>query len=529
MKKPTIAYYAAEYATGDNLPMYAGGLGVLAADYVMEAGAQGWPAVAFGAAYRGRLGTAGFKRLEHNGRQFKTVVDFGEWQVTCEAWMREFGSARLVLIDTDREENSVLSRWLMANLYDPDVTTRLLQEFVVAEASLAVLDVLGVEPDRYHLNEGHMAFVPLALAARHQAGKGRMPLKEALAAVRPLVVGTKHTILPGAGDFAEAELVDKLFGGYLAHHGWSAGELLAEGHKVSDPKMFSTTAFMIGSAVRSSAVSRLHAEAEHKEHPQSRLIPITNGVHRPRWQQENLGGPVAGLSDDELWRRHDTNRRGLVKFINDEFGSALDPQRLTVVWARRFAPYKRPMLIFSDVPRLQRLLTSEPGLQLIVSGNANPADEEGMGIFEQIVELAQDKAFAGRLLYLPHYSTERSQRLVAGADVWLNTPVRGMEACGTSGMKAGLNGALQLSTRDGWVDEVDLEAIGWEVPTEQSAEALYKLLETAVVPMFYQRNAAGVPEEWVGRVRTVMTLTEERFTSARMLEDYRTKLYQLAG
>lgn len=527
MNKPTIAYYAAEYATGDGLPMYAGGLGVLAADYVMEAGAQGWKVVAFGAAYQGRLGTAGFKRLEHNGRQFETVVDFGDWQVSCGAWVREFGSARLVLIDTDREENSVLSRWLMANLYDPNVTTRLLQEFVVAEASLAVMEVLGVKPERYHLNEGHMAFVPLALAAHHQSGHGQISLTEALAAVRPQVVGTKHTILPGAGDFADGELMKKLFGGYLARHGWTGDDLLAEGHKASDPKIFSTTAFMIRSAVRSSAVSQLHSEAEHKEHPQSRLIPITNGVHRDRWQQDNLRGPAASLADEELWRRHDANRRGLIKFVNDEFGSALDPQRLTVVWARRFAPYKRPLLVFSDVSRLQQLLTSEPGIQLIVSGNANAADDEGMRILEQIVELAQDKGFGGRLLYLPHYSTDWSRRLVAGADVWLNTPVRGMEACGTSGMKAGLNGALQVSTRDGWVDEVDLEAIGWEIPAEASSEGLYGLLENEVKPMFYRRNAAGVPEEWVRRLRAVAALTEQRFTAERMLNDYRAQLYRL--
>ncbi|HEY2003777.1 MAG TPA: alpha-glucan family phosphorylase [Candidatus Saccharimonadia bacterium] len=527
MTKPTIAYYAAEYATSDGLPMYAGGLGVLAADYVMEAAAQGWQVVAFGAAYQGRLGAAGFKRLERDGQVFETVVDFGDWQVKCWAWEREFGTTRLVLIDADREDNSVLSRWLTSNLYDPDVSTRLLQEFVVAEASLAALNFLSVKPDRYHLNEGHMAFVPLALAARLRDEHGRMTLADAIEGVRSQVVGSKHTILAGAGDFADESMLERLFGKYLDRYGWSAHELLAAGPKASAPETFSTTAFMIGSAIRSSAVSQLHAKIEHEQHPESQLIPVTNGVHRPRWQESNLEGPADKLTDSELWRRHGDNRRTMVEYLNKQVGVNLNPDRLTVVWARRFAPYKRPMLLFSDVTRLQRLLTGDPGFQLVVSGNANPTDEEGTRILEQLVELAQNPDFAGRLLYLPHYSTSVSRRLVAGADVWLNTPTRGMEACGTSGMKAGLNGALQLSTRDGWLDEVELPAIGWEIPDAEPAEALYKTLEQEVLPAFYGRDEAGVPQDWMRRMRAVVKLTEEQFTAARMLEDYRTKLYQL--
>jgi starch phosphorylase len=542
MKKPVIAYYAAEYAIDDELPTYAGGLGVLAADYVLEAAAQGWPVVAFGAAYRHvssskkltrqeaerTLHEAGFERLpERDGQPFRTRVDFGDWEVTVGAWVRRFGTARLILIDTDLPKNDELSKGITATLYDPDLVTRLLQECVMARASVAILHELGVEAERYHMNEGHMSFVPLALAANYAQAYGRMSLGQALRAVRPRLVGTKHTILPGAGDFADEATLERLFGRYLAQYGWSAHDLLAAGAKDDDPATFSTTAFMIKSAVRSSAVSQIHAAAEHAEHPQSALVPVTNGVHRPRWQLGGLSGELERLSDEELWYQHEEGRRTLVDFVNAELGTALERDRLTLVWARRFAAYKRPTLIFEDVARLQRLMNGAPGFQLIVSGNANEFDDQGMHSLDDIMAHAQTSGFNGRLVYLPHYATDVTLRLVAGADVWLNTPVRGMEACGTSGMKAALNGALQLSTRDGWVDEVDLDAMGWEVPVTSSAQGIYEALEREVLPLFTARDSDGLPHGWIGRMRAGMGIVEQGFTAAKMLENYRTRLYRL--
>jgi glycogen phosphorylase len=540
MKRPTIAFYAAEYAIDDDLPIFAGGLGVLAADFVLEAGAEGWPLVAFGAAYQQadaaksstqshgrRLYEAGFRRAQTRAqRPFETIVDLGDWAVKAGAWVKHFGRTRLFLIDTDLRGNSDLSRRLTANLYDPDLLTRLLQQFVMARASVALMDELGIVPDRYHMNEGHMAFVPLVLAAHYRNAYGAMPLAKALKAVRPRLVGTKHTILPGAGDFADEATLERLFGRYLERYGWTAAELLKAGAKDGDPETFSTTALMIRSSVRSSAVSRLHAEVEHVQHPSSVLVPVTNGVRRERWQSPNLRRGLS-LSNQALWRRHETNRRSLIKFTNEQLGTALDPDRLTVVWARRFAPYKRPTLIFHDVRRLQRIMGRGEGLQLIISGNANKVDEEGMRYLESIIRHAQDPGFERRLAYLPHYATDVARRLTSGADVWLNTPVRGWEASGTSGMKAGLNGALQLSTKDGWVDEIDLNEVGWELPADNTAQALYETLEQQVMRDFYTLDSEGLPHAWIERMRAAMRLTETQFTAARMLEDYRKRLYKL--
>jgi alpha-glucan phosphorylase-like protein len=541
MNRPCIAYYAAEYAVDDNLPIYAGGLGVLASDVVLEAAAQKWPLVAFGAAYRAvssaqsrrgkgarRFEEAGFTRLAgRGGKPFEAVVDFGGWSVKVGAWQRRFGRTRLILIDTNVRGNSDLNRKLTANLYEPDLVTRLLQEFVLARASIAVLDHLRIVPDRYHLNEGHMAFVPLVLAARYREAYGPMPLAKAIARVRERVVGTKHTILSAAGDFADEATLERLFGGYLGRSGWTARDLLELGVVDGDGRLFSTTALMIRASRVSSAVSRLHAAAEHRAHRTSLLVPITNGVHLRRWQSPNLRRAVDSLTDRQLWDRHSANRAELVKFVNGTLGTRLDPELLTMVWARRFAPYKRPTLAFSDVPRLQRLMAGNEGFQLVLSGNANEIDEEGVRFLEQIVAHAQDPGFAGRMVYLPHYATDVARRLAMGADVWLNTPVRGMEASGTSGMKAGLNGALQLSTIDGWIDEVDLGKIGWKLPNGDTAAALYRTIEQRVLPAFYARDSEGLPHAWLARMRAVMRLCEAEFTSARMLEDYRTKLYRV--
>ena len=541
MNKPAIAYYSAEYAIDDNLPIFAGGLGVLAADMVLEAGVQGWPLVAFGGAYRHAvvaknhshgltdkaLGEANFKRFEVDGKPFVTRVDFGNWTVEVGAWVQEFGTAKLVLIDTNLAGNSELNRHLTANLYDPDTVTRLLQEFIVAHASLDILAALGLEPKRYHLNEGHMAFVSLALAAKYRNANGPMSLAAALEGVKPQIVGSKHTILPGAGDFVELGTLDRLFDNYLARFGWQPEELMAAGAKASDDKIFSTTAFMIATSQHTSAVSKLHAVAEHDEHPSSKLIPVTNGVHQPRWQADNLHGELPKLGDAALWQRHAINRRHLIDYVNQTLKTELDPNRLTIVWARRFAPYKRPTLLFDDIDRLQRLTAADDGIQIIMSGNANEVDEEGTRLMEKIVAYTQDPKFSNRLVYLPHYATDLSRKLVEGADVWLNTPIRGMEACGTSGMKAGLNGSVHISTSDGWIDEIDISSVGWEIPVEDSAAKLYQILEDEVLPLYYDRGDDGLPAGWLKLLRTSIEVTEHGFTAARMLEDYRTKLYKL--
>jgi glycogen phosphorylase len=542
-KQPVVAYFSAEYAIADALPTYAGGLGVLAGDLVQQAGDDDRELIAFGPAYRHNVAVKtnhnepldqqmadhGFHLVNRaDGQVLVVELKFASWKTDVRVWERKFGtSARLLLLDTDFPPNTAINRNLMANLYDPDLRTRLQQQFLLAMASLKVLGELDIAPDVYHLNEGHMALVVVALALEYAKHHPGVPLAKTLVAVSEQVVATKHTILPGAGDFAELEVVRELFGSVMEQAGFSADELFEAGRMPESPETFSTTRLLLATARAANGVSAMHCVAERAAHPHSQLIPITNGVYAPRWQHHNLGGRnSARTSGAELWRLHEENRAGMIEHVNRELGTRLDPERLTVVWARRFASYKRPTLVLSDVVRLAKLLNDpERPLQVIISGNANESDVEGIMAVEAITAAVQREEFGGRLAYWPHYVTETTKWLAGGADLWLNTPIRGMEACGTSGMKASLNGAVQLSTSDGWFDEIEAERIGWILPEEDSAGALYELLEHEVVPLFYARGANGLPEVWLAKLRAALELMERQFTAHRMLDDYYDKLY----
>lgn len=543
MAQPLVAYFSAEYAISDVLPTYAGGLGVLAGDLVRQAGDDAWDLVAFGPAYRHnvavktdhttpleqQLSDHGFRLLTgRDGKELVVKVELAEQDTAVRVWERKFGTARLLLLDTDFAPNSAISRNLMANLYDPDLRTRLEQQFLLAMGAVAVMKEMDLSPDVYHLNEGHMAWVILALLLEKvkERKDPELTFAKALEQVRELVVATKHTILPGAGDFAELMVLQELFGKIMQKHGFSAEELFEAGRMPEAPETFSTTRLLLATARVSNGVSAMHCVAERAVHPHSQLIPVTNGVYAPRWQHHNLAERGRDAGDAELWRMHEENRAGMISHLNGLLGTQLDPQRLTAVWARRFAAYKRPTLILSDLERLSRLLNSDKRpMQIIISGNANESDVEGLEALEKITAAVQHSELNGRLAYLPHYVTETTKWLAGGADLWLNTPVRGMEACGTSGMKASLNGALQFSTSDGWFDEVDGTKIGWILPEMEAEKVLYDVLEGEVAPLFYERGADGMPGGWVKKLRAAIELMEKQFTAHRMLDNYYSKLY----
>jgi starch phosphorylase len=373
---------------------------------------------------------------------------------------------------------------------------------------------LGVSPDVYHLNEGHMAFAGLAVALQYQKTAGGI-LADALAAVRLKIVATKHTILHGAGITLDRSLLEKYLSETLESAEGSVDDLMALGGKPDG--YLSTTKLVLAEAVRRSGVAKIHVRAEAKEHSDSDLIAITNGIFMPRWRAANW---VKDLSSRELQSRHHDNKQQLVEHAA-QFGIRLDPDRLTVVWARRMTAYKRPEMLVTDLERLAELAhNSKRPIQFIVSGQANPSDEAGVNLMNEVIAASKDERLQGNFAYLPFYNPASARLLVQGADVWLNTPIRGQEACGTSGMKASLNGALQLSTSDGWFDEVDQEPIGWILPEDATAATLYDILEREVAPMFYDDKAS-----WEAKMRNNIALIEQQFSAERMLKDYFSHLY----
>jgi glycogen phosphorylase len=282
---------------------------------------------------------------------------------------------------------------------------------------------------------------------------------------------------------------------------------------------------MLELAHKASGVAKIHVAAEAEAHAGSSLIAITNGVFEPRWRAKEWSKPPLELSDAELWHMHNHNRQKLLVHIAAETGTELDPDILTVVWAWRMTAYKRPELLVSDLKKLEEI-TKKLGqpIQFIVSGAANPADSVGIDLMNRIITASQMDELQGRLAYLPHYNPASARLLVQGADLWLNTPIRGQEACGTSGMKASLNGALQFSTSDGWIDEVDIEPIGWRLSDTDSSASLYHVLEHEIAPLFYTRENT-IPISWVAKMRNNIALIEQQFTAKRMLDEYYEKLY----
>lgn len=454
-----IAYFSMEYALSDGAPFFAGGLGVLAGDYLLESGKQGKDFTAFGLAYHNQdsdLEAVGFQK-----KDFQLSI-IG---INISVWENTFGTAKIYLLDAGE---------LTKIPYGPDYWTMIKQQLILAFGSVKLLNLLNLHPDVYHLNEGHTAFVVLALQQAKMEGK---------------VVATKHTILSQSGLFIPKEDMKKIYDMCHTESDLPFEDFFAQGSDENHEHTFSTNKFLLKYAVNSSGVSRLHTEFEKVVHPNSPLIAITNGINPDRWKSKSS---------------HQQNK----KILCDFFG--LDPKLLTIVWARRLVDYKQPELILSDLNRLPK------NVQVVIAGNVHVSDPSSVAIATRISEVIKGKPIA----FYPRYDLSIAQMLTCGADIWLNTPKVGKEACGTSGMKAGINGALMVSTPDGWIAENDWNSIGWILPTENTAESLYHTLEKEIVPLYYDN-----PQQWEVQMQKTIKIIEEKYTTARMLKDYWEMLY----
>lgn len=535
--KPTVAYFSAEYAIADDLPIYAGGLGILAADIVMEAGRGETPFHALGLVYHNaftgddpdqrpmteRLNANGFELATDGvGELLLVNINVADRTVTLKAWVKNFGPANLILLDSHIDSNSPQDQAICDKLYAADLALELAQEIALGFGGVAMLKALGMTPDVYHLNEGHTAPAGLAIILNEMTGNGSS-FAEAMAIMKPHMVSTKHTILSGAGIFLDWRTVEYQLGAALTNAGASIDELKLFATRENGD--YSDTKLMLELTHLASGVSKIHVAAEQRAHVNCSLIPITNGVSRQRWIAPTWGDEPVALSDAELWSTHCDNRHSLLEFVKETDQTELDPDTLTVVWARRMTAYKQPGILVENLERLDKLVNqSACPVQFIIAGKANPADTVGVELMNRIESASLDPRLGHRFAYLPHYNPASAKLLVRGADLWLNTPIRGYEACGTSGMKASLNGALQFSTSDGWIDEVNADSIGWILPEGATSNVLYDTLENIIAPLYYDRTD-GIPTAWVQRMRANFALIEDNFTTTRMLADYYQKLY----
>ena len=598
-----VAYFSMEYGLTEALPLYAGGLGILAGDHLKTASDLGVPLVAVGLLYqegyfRQMLDDSGMQieLYPHNvptslpitplraadGAWLSVPLELPGRKLALRVWRAQVGRVPLYLLDSNDPMNSPADRGITGKLYGGDEETRLVQEMVLGIGGWRALELLGIDPDVCHLNEGHAAMVTIA-RARSYMQRQRIGFREALWATRAGNVFTTHTPVAAGFDTYRIDLLAKYGGAYAAQLGVEATELLALGRLRAhdDDEPFNMAYLAARTCGRINAVSRLHGEVSRwifrELYPRWPVaeVPIdhiTNGVHMPSWDSpwaDELWTETCGkgrwqagvtahaeaislLSDEALWAVRSQERADLVRYARGRLATQLgqrgadtetvaraqnilDPHALTLGFARRFTEYKRPNLLLHDRERLARLLTdAERPVQLIVAGKAHPRDQRGKEFMRAWAEFVKRPDVRAHVVFLEDYDIALAQELVQGIDVWINTPRRPWEACGTSGMKVLVNGGLNLSELDGWWAEAYSADVGWALgdgqvhdPAHDSVTAgqLYALLEEEIIPAFFARDAGGVPRAWLTRMRTSMAILAPQFSSNRMLHDYVERSY----
>lgn len=596
-----IAYFCAEFGLHNSVPIYSGGLGILAGDHLKAASDLGLPLVAVGLLYsrgyfdqRIRLdgwqedsdeifdpSTTPLERLAGpRGEPFLAVVRAGGRDIHIGAWRIAVGSVPLFLLDTALEMNAPADRELTQKLYGGGQELRLLQEWILGVGGVRVLRAVGVDPCAWHANEGHAAFM-MVERVREFLAEG-VSYEDAVARVRATSVFTTHTPVPAGHDMFSPDQVEGVLGPVWEEVGVDRSTFLSfGGHPVMNHGLFHMTVAAMRLSAHVNGVSERHGRETREiwkdlwpSRP-VRDIPIghvTNGVHLSTWMahplinllDEHLGpGWMERTGDPELWDRvldldparmwytHRRLKHILLDFIREEArlrwrdhwreavhlvgaGTLLGPQPLTIGFARRFATYKRADLLFRDPERLRRILTNPwKPVQLIFAGKAHPADQAGKEVLQRVYSNTRDPGFEGRITFLEDYEMHLAHRLVQGVDLWMNLPTVPLEASGTSGMKAALNGVPSLSTLDGWWAEGYTGENGWSIPLPlpgedvdaHDAEQLYTLLEQQVVPLFYERTEEGIPLRWVERMKHALWVAGERFTTRRMVRDYAERYY----
>lgn len=548
-----VAYFCAEFALTDELPIYSGGLGILAGDVVREASDMELPFVAVGLLYKQGY----FKQvISGNGMQdelpayhsseslpvtklhnaqyepLTVSIHLGDREVLVQLWEYKQGNVRVILLDTDIQENSESDKRLTLSLYPADSDWRIQQEIILGIGGVRALHELNISPSIYHMNEGHSAFAVLEIAHQYMK-KTNAVFDEAFRAACKATVFTNHTLIPSGNDIFHKDQVERILGSYAKHLGLPTEKMIKFGEISGSPDFFSMTHLALSTSKKISAVSRSHAQFAKVSWPNFELKPITNGVHRLTWQSHlfhELGEKVERgfeVSDGSIWRAHLDAKEKLTDYVIAQTGKDWNPEVLTITWSRRIAAYKQPLLIFEDMERLSKIVNNPRfPVQIILSGKAHPGDTTAKKMISEIITRINENEFGKSIIFLPNYSMEMAKVLVSGSDVWLNTPQKGMEACGTSGMKAGLNGVLQAAISDGWTDEIDLADIGFFIHPTESAISFYETMEKQIVPCFYEgRDISGTPLAWVEKMRKTIAAVENRFTSRRMLLEYITELY----
>jgi starch phosphorylase len=590
----TLAYLCAEFAVHTSVPIYSGGLGLLAGDTCKEASDLGLPLVAVGAFYpegyfRQQIAMDGsqdatYSRIDPAMSPLMPVMNSDDSRLLVEIpldgrsiyagiWLFQVGRVPIYLLDTDIPDNQPWDRDVVARLYGGDNQIRLRQEIILGIGGMRALYALGFEPNIVHLNEGHAAFASLEMIRRYYE-KDR-DFEKALNSTREKLVFTTHTPVKAGHDEFPFHMMEEHFRGYWEGLDISRERFLSLGAPQGGHS-FSMTLLALKTSRKANGVSAKHGEVSREMwsflFPEKKVeeVPIgsiTNGVHVPTWLsremvelfdrylgvgwQENhddveTWDKILDIPDEELWNTHVNLKTLLFRYMRERarqrwvsggvssgqivaFGGLLNPDALTIGFARRFATYKRADLILSDMDRLKKILHNpwQP-VQLIFAGKAHPADEPGKYVLSRIIEVCASPEFGGHIAFIENFDKSVAHQLVHGVDIWLNNPIPPKEASGTSGQKASLNGVVNLSVLDGWWCEGFNQKNGWgiqEVNGDQTALEIYRILEEEVVPRFYERDSRGIPREWCQLMKEAIRSTAAPFSARRMVKEYCGRIY----
>ena len=603
--KQTIGYYSMEFGLHEILPIYSGGLGVLAGDHLKEASDLGLPLVGVGLMYgegyfSQRISEDGWQEainnplnfddlpvvqvLDDKGQPLSIQVEFPDRAIKARIWELRVGRVPLYLMDTDLDENSPADRNLTARLYWSDLDLRIAQEIMLGVGGVRALRALGYEPNVWHMNEGHAAFLTLE-RARELVVAGT-PFKKAIPEVRKNTVFTVHTPVPAGNDEFPLWLTDKHLSNLWTSLGLTRDEFVdLARNQQSWGETFSMPILALRNSEGRNGVSELHGHVSRRiwhflwpeiaEEDDVPITYVTNGVHTASWMArrlrvlfdhhlgsdwlERLDDPetwakVDAIPDLELWAVRMHLKRKLAfymlnrvrqRWIKGGFhpvqaiaaGALLDPYALTIGFGRRFATYKRANLIFNDLERLLAII-NKPNrpVQIIFAGKAHPADEPGKMLIQEVYRTVKKAENGGRMVFLEDYDMNLARYLVQGVDVWMNTPRRPNEASGTSGMKAAVNGVLNFSVLDGWWREAYNGNNGWaigedadlgaEVQDEADVESLYDTLENQIIPLYYgERGAEDMPRKWLVMVKESLRTITPQFSTRRMVKEYIDRMY----
>jgi starch phosphorylase len=604
-KNSVIAYFSMEFGLHESMPIYSGGLGILAGDYLKTASDLGMQIIGVGLIYRFGYFT---QRINPEGRQEEMFLElenhylpikeirladgkpaFVETKIHGEnckikLWQIDVGRTKLILLDTNVESNPQHLRDITNELYVADKDRRIRQEVVLGFGGVKALSLLDIRPNVYHINEGHSAFLIIARLAKLMAEE-KVSFAEARALIRTSTVFTTHTPVIAGNEHFDTKMARKYLEPEIKQLGISFDEFSAYAFIEDNKDTFWLPALAIRFSRYVNGVSKIHGDVSRKMWAgvfpgmQQIEVPIdyvTNGVHWS-WVSEpftnlfsrhispnfihcrdnGIWQKLADTPDEEIWKAHNKNKVKLIEYIRRKLAGDLiargysqpkiasimrlfNPDYLTVVFARRFAPYKRATLLLKDKERLVKILTNpQRPVQLIFAGKAHPADAAGKYMIKEIIDFARGRKLEDRVVFLENYDIDVARHLTWGADVWLNTPVMENEASGTSGMKAAMNGVLNLSVPDGWWAEGYNGKNGWPITAgkfyvhtelQETAEAnqIYDLLEEDVAELFYERNEAGIPKRWIDMMKESIITACDNFNMNRVLVDYSRKFYATA-